>query len=162
MLHAGWRTGLLQALRTARLRRRTGLRGRSGLRRRTGLHGCTRSSCGRRLLRLTRPRWQAGLLRRTRLRRSRALQLLPLPVRRARLLRRLRPTRPVLQAGLLRSGAVLSRHAVLLRSAARRVTTVEAGVGTAKGALLVDDATAEILRRVNLAHKTLVAHDLLR
>jgi hypothetical protein len=146
LLHAGLRaSGRLQTLRTARLRGRTGWRGR------------TRSSNGSRLLWLTR-----------------SLQLLTLPVRRAGLLRRLRLTGPVLQllsgtvllTGLRLTGAilqagllprpVLSRQSILTRPA-RRVATVEAGVGAPEGALLVDDAAAEILRRVKLADKTLVA-----
>ena len=114
--------------------------------------------------------------------------MLTLPVRRARLLRLTRSlqlllSRPILLTGLLLSGtvlqsrlllprtiwrarllagAVLSRQTILLRAAARRVATVEAGVGAAEVALLVEDAAAEILRRVNLTHKTLIAQHLLR
>ena len=121
-----------------------------------------------------------------RARSSRPLQLLALSVRRARLLRLTRPLQlllsgtvlltrlllpgTVLQTRLARTiwrarllaGTVLSRQSVLLRSAARRVEAVDAGVGAAEIALLAEDATAEILRRVKLTHKTLVAQHLLR
>ena len=69
-------------------------------------------------------------------------------------------TRTILQARLW-PGAVLSRQSVLSRSA-RRVATIDARIGAAEGALLVDDAAAEILRRVNLTHEALVALHLLR
>jgi hypothetical protein len=118
-------------------------------------------SDGSRLIRLTRARRQSGLPRRTRPCRSRSLQLLTLPVGRARLLRRLRLTRPVLQARLP-ARSILSRQSVLLRPAARRVAAVEARIGAAEFALLAHDLPSEILRRVNLAHKTLVAQHLLR
>jgi hypothetical protein len=156
LLNAGWRSaGPLQALRTA------GLRGRTGLRRRTGWCGRAGPSDGSRLIRLTRARRQSGLPRRTGPCRSRSLQLLTLPVGRARLLRRLRLTRPVLQARLP-ARSILSRQSVLLRPAARRVAAVEARIGAAEFALLAHDLPSEILRRVNLAHKTLVAQHLLR
>ena len=137
--------------------------------------------------RLARSRRQSGLLRRTR--ESRSLQLLTLPARRARLLRLTRPlqlllsgtvlltrllllsrtvlrtglllNRPVLQARLL-PGAILSRQSVLLRSAARRIEAARAGVGAAEVALLAEDAAAEILRRVDLTDKALVAQHHLR
>ena len=97
-----------------------------------------------------------------------------LPVGRAGLLRLARPVLLARLPGavgltgllLLRRGAVLSRHGVrLLRARLHRLAAVRiglAGIGAAERALFVDHLTAEILRGVNLAHKTLVAGDLLR
>ena len=62
--------------------------------------------------------------------------------------------------------AVLSRHGIgLLRTRLHRLAAVRiglAGIGAAERALFLHDLAAEILRGVNLAHKTLVARDLLR
>ena len=93
--------------------------------------------------------------------------LLTLPVRRARLLRLTRALQLLLsgtvpQTGLLLTRTVLARQSVLLRSAARRVEAVDAGVGAAEIALLVVNAAAEVLRRVKLTHKALIAQHLLR
>ena len=80
----------------------------------------------------------------------------------------LRLSRTVLLPGLLRSGAVLSGRSVgrriglLWAGPARRVATDHAGIGAAERALLVDDLPADGLRGVNLAHKALIARDLLR
>ena len=58
-----------------------------------------------------------------------------------------------------RRGAVWSRHAVLpLRSRLQRLAAVRIGlawIGATEGALLVNHAAAEILRRVKLAHEPL-------
>ena len=107
------------------------------------------------------------LLRRARTRRLRAL-----PVRRAGWLR----GEVVLLTGLLplttrltrrrRRGAVWSRQGVRpLRPRLQRLPAVRIGlawIGAAEGALLVDHAPTEILRRVKLAHKPLIAQNLLR
>ena len=107
------------------------------------------------------------LLRRARTRRLRAL-----PVRRAGWLR----GEAVLLTGLLplttrltrrrRRGAVWSRQGVRpLRPRLQRLPAVRIGlawIGAAEGALLVDHAPTEILRRVKLAHKPLIAQNLLR
>lgn len=96
-----------------------------------------------------------------------------MPVGRAGLLRLARPVLLARLPGavlltrlLLRRGAVLSRHGVrLLRARLHRLAAVRiglAGIGAAERALFVDHLTAEILRGVNLAHKTPVAGDLLR
>ena len=130
------------------------------------------------LLRLTRSRRQSGLWWGG----FRPLQLLPLPVGRARLRRRWRLTRPVLQ--LLLSGTVLLAGLLLLqpgqfckpggcpvrfcpgnpfcpdrRGALPRLTP---GLARRKARCWSTTAAAEILRRVNLTHEALVALHLLR
>src|SRR6266850_7040436 len=107
-------------------------------------------------------RWQPGVRRRTRWRTRPLLQ--PLPVRSAGLLL----SRPVWlawlpQTWLLRTRSL--RQTILsLRTGLTRLvaTVVQAGIGAAEGALLGDDATAEILRGVDLTHKPLVAQRLPR
>jgi len=108
---------------------------------------------------LARPRRRTGLLRRAGL-------LLALTVGRALLrlartiVRRASLTRTVVwRAGLLWARTILSG---LLAGARRVVALVDTWVGAAEGALLADDLSADGLRRVQLAHETLVALGLLR
>ena len=67
-------------------------------------------------------------------------------------------TLPVRLTGLLRSAA--SRQSILSR-AARCVAAIDAGIGAAERALFVDDAAADSLRGMHLAHEALVALHLL-
>ena len=117
------------------------------------------------LLWLTGPRRLAGLTRLLRLARPR-LQVLS--VRRARLLL----SRTILRSWLLWCASTVLPWQTVLPLRATRLTRLagpdrpvrihKARVGAAEGALLVEHAAAEDLRRVYLTHKTLVAHHHLR